>query len=298
VTDDVQKQLKPLSWRDIVVPITGRQVGFSHEMSKHKFQFRDNQFTEPTGRGEMTFRYSIPMLEGIARGPYANLFIKTLPKFFEAMLDRRPGPLNDPVHGLFQAQPVSYSETLDAAVRDGVKLEIDFIHSPNLDEAIVPGEGLKGVKSLAEDIDAMNAALPKQPWFQDLPEEGTLDLFTSLAAIGDQISLAGDQFAAKLDKVAYQMDTLTESIDSISDPDAWPFRDAAQNIKESALELKSSAVDPAKNIVKFTTKTAKTISAVAAELGISSEDLLKLNEELAAGAPIIPKGTVVLYNAP
>ena len=293
---DVLIHLEPLSFRDIVVPCTGRRVGFSHEMAKHKFQFRDGQFVEPTGRGEFTFRYSIPMREGIARGPYRHLFLETLPKFFEAMWDRKAGPLNDPVHGLFDAQPVSYSETLDVAKRDGVDLEIDFIHAPVLGEAIVPGKGLAGVTALASDIDAMNAAITTQPWAQELHGKVELDLFDSLNAMGDQLMLAGDQVAAKFDKIAYQMDELTATIDELEDPEAWPFRDSAQNFKDSALQLKEKAADPAASIVKVTTKAAQTITSVAATLGIETEELLKLNEALAENAPIIPKGTIVLYH--
>ncbi len=292
---DVLIQLKPLSWRGILLPITGRQVGFSHGLAKHKFQFRDGIHPEPTGRGELTFRYSVPMRENIAKGPYKHLFIDTLPKLWAAMQDRKPGPLNDPVHGEFDALPVSYSETLDVAVRDGVDLEIDFIHAPSLDEAIVAGRGLSSVTALASDLAAMTAAIQTQEWLQEIHEEVQLDLLDSLTAVGDQLQLAGDQFTGKFDKVAFQMDQLTDVMDELEDPETWPFRDTAQNFKESALRLRDSASDPASKIVNITIAANQTITAVSASLGIDTEALLALNESLAETAPLVPKGTVVFY---
>jgi len=292
---DLFKQLRTLEWRGLKVPITGRTVGFQHELAKHKYVFRDREQIEPLGARNLTFRYSIPMREDIVRGPHEKLFTQGLTDFLNACLDREPGDLWDPVHGKFKAVAVSYNETLNVLKRDGVDLEIDFIHAPETEELDLTGEAVIDLQSTTAEAGALDAQVARVDWQQEEPPEPTVDPLAAIDGALTQVQLAGDMFAAKMDAVAFNCDKLSNTIDELGDPEAWPLKQSAQRVKHSALHLKDTVGNPAEKLYEHTVAALSTISVVASTLGLTVTELLDHNPALAAGAPEVPKGTKIWY---
>lgn len=161
---DVYKQLPRLSWRGIVVPVASRSATFSHDNVSHKFVYRDNELVEALGARNWTFSYTIPMREDIVRGPYLNLFTRTMPEFILACRDRTPGDLEDPVLGVFRARCTSLAGTSDVTRRDGDDLQVEFIHAPEIDDIDLLSGGAQDVRGAAEDARSLDDAVAAVDW--------------------------------------------------------------------------------------------------------------------------------------
>ena len=59
-----------------------------------------------------------------------------------------------------------------------------------------------------------------------------------------------------------------------------------------ALELSERAKDPTKRVVQITNNYSRSLTAVAAAVGMSIEELLELNNDLAR-SPTVEAGTVI-----
>jgi hypothetical protein len=82
------KLLPPLSWRGLQYPVTQRSVSFRHQGAEHTIQYRDYDFIEQLGVHGLTFSYTLPMREDIARGPYKHLFVTGLSQLLRDSLTR------------------------------------------------------------------------------------------------------------------------------------------------------------------------------------------------------------------
>ena len=118
--------LPPFEWRGVVYPVTAREVSFQHEGARHRFQFKDGAAIEQLGSEPLTFSYTIPMREGIAVGPYKELFSKGLKTLLQDIQNRTRDLLVDPVYGPFNCVPTSYRDSTDMNRRDGVDIAVEF----------------------------------------------------------------------------------------------------------------------------------------------------------------------------
>jgi hypothetical protein len=287
--------MRPLKWRDSVIPIVSRSVGFQHESVKHKFVFRDREYVEALGVRNLTFRYGIPMREDLAKGPYQNLFTKQLPAFMRAFLDRSTGNLRDPVHGTFTAKPVSYNENLDVLRRDGVDLEVEFVQAPEEEELEITGAALSSLQSLTADAFALETAVARVNWLQEVPPESLVNPLDAVNGLLRQGEMVGGQIAAAFDGIAHDLDTIVETVDRLEDPEAWPIRQSAIRMKNSAVRAARELGNPADVIRRHVTTSATTLASVGKTLGMSVREVLGLNPALAAGAGRIDSGTTVLH---
>jgi hypothetical protein len=132
---DIFPLLQLFSWRGNEYPLLARSVSFAHEGAPSRIQYRDNEFVEQLGAHSLTFGYTIPTREDIAKGPYRALFREGYYNLFRDMRNREPGELVDPFLGVFQCVPVRFEDDTDINKRDGTDVRLEFMHSPNIDGA-------------------------------------------------------------------------------------------------------------------------------------------------------------------
>jgi hypothetical protein len=289
---DVFKQLERMSWRGIEVPLSARSASFSHDDARHKFVFRDGEILEATGVKNWVFRYTIPFREGIAKGPYKKLFSNTLAAFVAACRDRSVGELIDPVLGSFPARVLSFSDDTDVNKRDGTDVSVEFEYAPPLEDLDIDTRGTAGVSGLSSEAGLLDEELTKVDWAQVPSPEPTTDPLSAAAGIGRQFERQGGKLSAALDDLAFRAEKVEGALDALENPQTWPLRRSARRVREVAVRLKQRHDDPMGRIRTVVQRYAATVVDVAANAGMTVEEFLKLNPELAR-LPFVPAGTPV-----
>lgn len=287
---DVLKLLPPFEWRGNKYPVTARTVTFNHEAVDHILQYRDFEVIEQTGARGLTFSYSIPMREDIAKGPYKNLFTEGLPVLFRDCLDRTPGALIDQIHGSFTCVPRTYNEDADPNKRDGVDLKIEFRKQTDVteDEQIQPPT----LQDVTSEAGALDAEVKLANWHQEPPPEGTTDILSAINTVLFQGQRAIDKISGSMNDLAFRCEKIENTVDKLTDPKNWPLRRDARRLRDAALRIAHIGETPGQKRAPVVTTIAMPISALAASVGMSVDQLLALNPQLST-RPIVPAGTTV-----
>jgi hypothetical protein len=288
---DVLKLLPPLKWRGVQYPVVARSVSFAHEKVQHPIQYKDGQLIEQTGAQNLVFSYGIPMREDIAKGPYAHLFRDGLSTLFRDCRDREPGELQDPIYGIWTCVLATYGDETDVNKRDGTDIRIELMHSPELDEENLGTFASLG--GLSTDAGLLNGQLTTVDWEQEPSPEALIDPLSAVAGLASQIERQGNKLSAALDDLAFRAEKVERAVDRVENPQMWPMKRSARRVREAAIRAKERATeDPTRRVIRVTQNYQTTLSACAAENGMSLQDFLKLNKQLAT-KPFVPAGTII-----
>ena len=290
-----QFQLLPSpSWRGIVFPVTERTVSRAHDKVEHKIQYRNGFPIEMTGARNWTFEYRIPLREDISVRGYANLFTVTLPELVAAFEDTSEGELVDPVYGVFRCVPDTWSDTSTAAIRDGTDVSVSFVHSPLPDGTTLD---IQTARSAEQAAIAFGQDLEGVDWEEEPPPPPLdVSLFAQIAGFGEQLQRPLAQTNAKLDKAAYDLEVIEDTAGELENPQRSGIIRSSRRLRLATYRVKQRADDPLRSVRSVTTGAAKTLLAVANDVGMTLEAFLRINPRL-AGAPIVPAGTVIRVNA-
>tara|TARA_R100001163_G_scaffold65609_1_gene63498 strand:+ start:1548 stop:2561 length:1014 start_codon:yes stop_codon:yes gene_type:complete len=328
---DVLKELAPMSWRGIVVPITDRSVKFDQSLAKQKFSYRDNAFIESLGAENFSFDYTVPFRQDIIRGPYSELFTEVLPQFMAACRDSSAGTLYDPVLGEFRAKCVSFSSSLSPDRRDGVDVQVSFIYAPEIDEVQQLPTEVATLGTVVTDTTDLDAQIPKMDFsFSSSSQVGDLtnldleifesaqlgepgdaglgirqleppppftDILGQIDGVGRQFERYGNRVDATLNRTAFGLEKLESTVSALGNVKNWPVVRTSRRIRGAIERVKGKLGDPGKSIARFVTKRYMTISEIAASLRMSVKNLLDLNPSL-ANRPSVPPNTPVFYYVP
>jgi hypothetical protein len=291
---DVFKAQPTASFRGIAFPITERDVTHSHDTVEHRLQYRDGRLIEITGGSNKTFTYTIPFRQGIARGPYKDLFVKTLPEFWLAYADKSRGTLVDPITGVSQVVPGSWDEITDVNRRDGIDVRVSFIESPELaDDA--QESGIETVMSAYGEAQALDTELSKVDWQQEPSPPPMTDPLSAIAGLGSQIAAVPAKVAANLHAVAFRCEKVEATLAKLKDPETTTqVVHAARRLRLSCQRMADEGANPARTVKQITYSTAKPLSAIAQELHNSVDDLVKLNAQLVR-MPLVPAEFVIKH---
>ncbi len=297
--------LMPLQWRGVEYPVTSRNVTFAHESVQHKLQRRNQDLVEQTGAHNFVFTYTIPMREGIFKGPYKNLFTQGLARLLKDFRNREPGQLLDPVYGEFRCVPSSYTDDTDVMKTDGTDIRVEFTYAPedgdtdvvnpfSLMELVDDGRNLEvAVQQLAALAETDDELAAIQEFEQFEGEEGGTDVLSAINGAGQQILGQSDRIAAYLDDVAFRAEKIEDTADRLENPDGWQLKRSARRVRDTATRLKRRTDDPAARTKIVTMRFARSMTSLAAETGHTVAELLRLNPQLTR-SPLIPAGAQVL----
>lgn len=291
---DVLLQLPRASWREIEFPVSNSEYGFQQEQAPHRYLFRDDKLIESIGRDNPTYRYTIPFREDITGGGWSHLFIGVYPDFLNACQDRSRGVLTDPVHSSIPAKCVSWRETRDVNRRDGLDVEVEFIFAPaENDFSSARGiaglvRTLQGAKDFALRLDTEVA---KVGFRQQLPPEPTINPLDLVSTFSDQVDVAGNQVTAAFGDSALRAERTATAIEKLKNPSLEPQRQRARRLREALLSIEDKT-DPTgtKPLRRITNTTDRTVSAVAKLLGLTVQELVRLNPALRR-TPLVKAGT-------
>lgn len=304
---DILQSLNDPSWRGIKYPITEWDFGFSQDSEKHRYLFRDEELIESLGTTSPTYRHSIPFREDIVRGPFENLFTRVWPQFRAACLDRTKGILDDPFDGPVQVKVATLQATGDPDRRDGIDVTVEYIIAPDedFDRQDVGSEisnltAIRGLKDFFSRPALTTSQATKDALAAFNKDSGTGRLNPLDAATGaiNQVEAAGNKIAASFGDVAFRAGKLDDAIRRNADPKDSPLRANARAMQLAALDLQKRALGGSfarnRKVRVYTTLSPIGKVALAAKLGMSVADLIKLNPSIAR-MPQVSTGTQVAY---
>lgn len=290
---DILGQLQRASWRQIEFPVMGtRDFGFQHEQAEHRYLFIDVQLIESIGRKNPTYKYVIPFREDIAKGGWKNLYTVVYPDFLDACLDRTRDVLVDPAHGALPAKCVSLREMLDVGKRDGVTVEAEFIRAPREGDILEdPGATIRTLEGARDSAGAFDREITKIPFTQKVPPEPTISPLDAVSLVTNQAEVAVNKVTASIADAAFRIDKASASITSLRNATYQPALQQAARLRAALLNFEDTT-DPTgvRPLRRITTRADMTISALAAKLGMSIQDLVRLNPILAR-TPLVRAGT-------
>lgn len=307
---DVLQQLGEAAWRGIQFPLAKWEFGFSQDQESHRFIFRDEQLIESLGLTNPTYRYMIPFREDIARGPHKNLFTQVWPQFLAAALDRTKGILLDPFNGPVQCKLASLAATGEPNRRDGIDVEANFVTAPDEDfnrtelgtqlSSIQGAEGMQ--HALDQNLSSSDLDDATKKKLADLNKEAspaTLNPLQFATGAVNQVEVAGNKIAAQFGQVAIQAQTLDDGVRRLLRPDLAPIRSNARMLQLAALDLAKAPLggnaSRNKPIRLYVVQNDIGALSLAAKLGMSSQDLVKLNPTIARDTTVSAGSTVAYF---
>lgn len=294
---DIFKDLPRLSWRGLEVPVAERSVSFDQELVRHKFAYRDDELLESLGRHNWKFEYTIPFREDIAKGPYKNLYVAAFTPFLQACRDRSEGELVDPMLGVYTARVESVSIQTDVDKRDGEDVHVVFVHSPALDDTEKTKYKMTG--RLGAEITQRFGEIETvfNPADAEIIDGLDMDIFSVIGRIGSQVSVFANRidntlasYESKIDRV---IDRFVALNDLLNNPQNMPVIRSALRAKDAVARARFQSFTSGKTITTLKTDRDWTPASLALYIGMTLNDLLKLNANLPQ--PTVPSGTTVFY---
>lgn len=289
---DVFKQLRRFSWRGIELPLIGRRVEKAHEQVNHPLLYQDGELVESTGAKNWTFSYTIAFRENLFKGPYKNLYTRTLiDEFIPAYNDRSPGRLVDPHRGEFRCKPLTYVSDTDIDRRDGEDIQVAFTEAPEQDTAEETAGELSSIEALDERaafLDAQSRAAFIEA--DEPPPEPLVNPLDAITGIGAQLQVASERIAASADAYAFKAEKLEKQIATLSRPQDAPIIRSLRRLRRSAGALKSRVINPAQIPIEVTVARDIGMTTLSAIYNMSLVDIQRLNPTLRA---FVKAGTVV-----
>lgn len=294
---DVLKLLPPPSWRGVKYPCSERKVGFRNEGAIHTIQYRDGDFVEMTGAHGLTFAYTFPMRESIAKGPYKKLFEVGLPQLFRDALNREAGDLFDPIYGLFRCVPQVFDDTTDVTKRCGTDVRVEFLYSPEFTEEDPALRDLSGVAGISTEAGALDEAVARANWAQEPTPEPTVDALQAIDGVMSQGLAQIGKASASLDDLAFKLEKIEATCEKVEDPANWGIRDSARRLREATIRTNRRLTEsPGQKLRRVTVRSVRLLGDLAREVGMTLEELIKLNPTLVR-LPYVPAGTLVTVRA-
>lgn len=289
---DVLIQMQRPAWRFIEFPISSRKYGFMQEQARHRYIFKDHQLIESLGTENPTYRYTIPFREDIAKGPYKHLFTEVYPEFLAACLDRTRGVLSDPVHGDVNCKCVSLAEDLDVNKRDGIDVDVEFIIAPLETEVVNDlGTQIATFTGAVEAARRLDDELKKVDWKQLPPPQATINPIDFVSSIGNQVEVAGGKVTAAFADTALRLEKANATIERLKNPNLEPLKQQIRRLQAAIFRFEDNTdVTGMHPLTRSTTQANKTVSAMAAAMGMTVQQFIRANPKLAR-SPLVPAGT-------
>lgn len=289
---DALSKLQVASFRGVKFPVVARSCEHLYENVEHGIQYRNGMFVDTTGGRNWQFRYTVPFRQGLAVGPWKDLFTKGLPEFLRLYQEALEGDLIDPIHGTVRVRPGSWNENLDVARRDGIDVEVMFTESPPIEQR----EGVNQIPSPASVDSAagiLDAKVETVDWQQQEPPAPTVNPLDAIAGVGEQIDSETSRTAARMSGVSDRCNRVSAAAEKLEDGQSRSeVLIEASRLRISARRAADKGAHPTRTAAKMVVRGTMSLATLAYTLGMTLEDLLRANPALAS-TPVVTPGTEV-----
>lgn len=292
-SDDFSK-LPPAEYDGVFFPYTGARLSHGSAAAFHKYAHRPGQRIEYTGREPIQGTMRLPMFATLfnEHGGSHAYWPTGIALLREKAQEQKSKRLVIPVFGTLDRAYIRIDEDYDAAHRDGSYITLTFAEdsTETISKGTAPTAASK-IPALSLDLDTHMAALAiaAAQRIEDLQGNSYTDFATAcsaLLAMKDRAQTTLADRITMIGRVVTSIDELMTAIpETLSDPVGWQARDAALNLKDSLIALKTEGTAAAAQVKSYTVARAMTVLDIATATRNSVEEILALNP--------LPNGTQV-----
>jgi prophage DNA circulation protein len=297
----------PFGWRDVHAPCRTYENHGQQDSADHKRVDRDGARIELMGRNPYEFKVSILFINGLTPGPNeqwgGNLYPGEYQKFVAAFEDRSTGVFVHPVFGPINCKCLSFTDRIDAELRNGVIVEALFRDTLVDDTSTAISLGTVSAFSTASvaagDLDAASAdgsiSSPIPPIDPSDPTQSFSGFVTSVQGIANTSDFLGQQFGQKITGAISTANGIADTFSSQQAPNTQVrIVDSAFRLSSSLRAMQEQQLAKAKATAVYTVPRTTTLGALSGRLGNSIDDLMALNPS-ALSKPTVPSGAVITY---
>lgn len=289
---DIFVNLPGITWRGIPLPVSAIRNQFTQDHVEHKFFGNDVVHVEATGRNPLTFTVHMPFNNGVEPGPSdgwagQTLFPDLFRKVVKACFDRSSGEFNHPDFGPITCKARDVSWDYMATKRDGVELVVRFYESSGDDRDIAD--------LLAAQAPMANAFANAKKLDDEIDAAGPLPELSNDTKSFSDMMIELDNGTGGVGPINSKLGNTNDALERLDDVGFWPLRSALEDMRAAVIDLGPSAGQSGRGSVRIHTVTFGTsIPGLAMRLGISSDDVIRMNPKLARH-PYVAEGTNVRY---
>jgi len=289
--NNVISGLSPLKWRgSIHSHYSDASFPFEHRQNRVEYFGVDAAGHDNTGRA--------PYLTSITLFFYNTLYKDAFPQHYnewmQMLLDGKPGELEHPLSGIYDAVVLGGDARLVASDRAGSAVSIRFeehIDDPEQARALFL-INIPDLAIAAQAADAASSAINIQP-----PSEAfALTLEEMARAIQSAIFQAQLDALGLINKVKSFVDTMTQTAIAVNSFTATGAIDALTALWSALDDTANNLGNKARKQEGFLTINPTTLDAFARQYDMTLEEAIELNPG-AAGSPGVPTGTLLMHYA-
>lgn len=283
---DILSSLPRLTINDleIVVISSGSSVDF--DLAMNKPVYKNNAIIDFLGSNNRKFTYTLGFYEGIKGYEFA--FSSTFPKFKTIIESGNKCELRDPILGTFQVYPTKYSISSDVNKRNGISVDIEFVHAPEIDEAVKEITSVEGVKSKSAQMAQAALSTPTLPT-SVLTE--ILSIVNDIQNLGDTVTVAILLTVGKLESARFKLEKIAKTVERLTDPQSWVLLRAINAVIDT-INFVEGIFTSGDQYGIYLVEEPITLLRLAAKLNMSASDLQKLNPSI---KKIVPQNYQVVY---
>ncbi len=309
---DVLSALRQIKWRGIAFPIANLKTDIQQNNVTHSMPDVDADRIESTGRKSITtsgralFRNTGTVFE--PRAYSEPLYPNVHAAFLSAMADRTTGDLIHPELGLLRCKPNGCTTNLTAEMRDGADVDCAWIETLDDDDLNVFGgvaEALSEMPAAAEELDAELVRLRNFGFVlrhlisANAPVsmrriQTFSEMVAPLARAAGTLGATSKQLAGSASSLLAAVASTKRALTGARSSKTNRATEIAERLEAATRQYVTGGRRTLLYIVPDAGTT--TLGAVAARLGASADDLLRLNPRLAASARVV-EGALVRYFA-
>lgn len=294
---DVLRVLPSLRWRGVSYPVASRSVSFAHESVQHVITKGSQNLIEQVNPHNLVFSYTIPMRDGIFKGPYKSLFSAGLSKLFADLRNKEPGTLQDPIYGIFRCVPTSFADDTDTNKRDGTDIRVDFTVAPQEGVlAVIKPTSIRAVASgyLSRALNPIKVTVDDSKPKAVAAQRSMASLNDLMTGLSDAVVLTGSQLSNYRNDIHTASDrakSLESKANSLVLAEARFVKRDARRARAHMIDLRSRS-DIVARAANVTITRARSVVSIANEYGVTVAALVAANKSLLR-SPMIPAGSVV-----
>lgn len=293
---DVLAQLPRFQWRGVEYPVTSRSVSFAHETVQHKLQRRNEDLVEQVGAHNLVLTYTIPMRDGLMRGPHDALFSLGMQTLYQDCRNRESGPLIDPILGAIRCVPSSYNDETDVQKRDGTDVKVEFTQSPEEDGEELDFPSVDVAAGSAEELDvAVQEFLEEESENTEIPPDTRVNLkqlVSDTVAFGRGVLAIPNDVRSEILQYAYYAKQVEDITVKAHDPATFDLWDASRTSRDNANRAADNAAQ-VRPVRIVTVEQAMSPVSFAAKYGVPLSAVIQVNPSI-SNRPTIPVGTNVI----
>jgi hypothetical protein len=286
---DVLSKLPRLLYNDKSLFILKYGTSVDFDLSMHKPVYKDNAYIDYLGKNNRRFSYTLAFREGVKN--YSFLYSKTFPEFVKDIESGKRGVLRDPIFGEFDVFPMRYSIDADPTKRNGVDIDVEFVHAPKIKDGELPSispKTIADVRSTALDLQATALDIPTLP--TDVLN-AILSVVNGILNLADTATVAVLLVVGKLESANFALYKIAKSIERLTDPQAWVLLRAVNALIDT-INLVEGLFKGGELYGVYIVPQPITLLRLAQSLNMSIQDLFKLNPGI---KQMVPQNTQVLY---